>query len=239
MKLAGLIAVNIKKMPSDWSSVDYVDKSSGKFHRIYKYKNKSCKSVYIKSRLGEHMAGYALIEKDIRSALVWLRKIKELVGDLDGKKDGGFSVNRDREKFNIVKGLFVASLTFYGKCFSKCDGRPVKLERNQLEEKYRAIHDQAIAYRHNFAAHSGAMRLEFARIALVVPEKVKHGRDIPVNLYTEINQPDLAWHSKDKELWFIELLEHTQEMVKGKIKKISDKILNEEVLPKGPASFFK
>jgi hypothetical protein len=239
MKLTGLIAVNVKNIPSGWTSVDYVDKSNGKFHRIYKYKNKPCKSVYLKSRLSEHMAGYALIEKDLRSSLVWLRKIKELVGDLDTKKNGAFTVNRDRETFNIVKGLFVASLTFYGKCFSKCDGRPVKLERNQLEEKYRKIHDVAISYRHNFAAHSGAMRLEFAKIALVIPEKLKHGKEIPVNLYTEINQPDLAWHNKDDELWFIELLEHAQLMVKAKIKKISDKILNEEVLPKGPAGFFK
>lgn len=239
MKKIALIAVNIKEVPSGWTSVDFVDKSTGKFHRIYKYKNKPCRSVYLKSRLSDHMAGYALIEKDIRSSLVWLRKIKDLVGDYDGKKDGAFSINRDREKFNLVKGLFVASLTFYGKCFSKCDGRPVKLERSQLDEKYRDIHDVAISYRHNFAAHSGAKRLEYAKIALVVPLKVKHGREIPINLYTEINQPDLAWHSKDEELWFIELLEHVQSMVKEKIKKLSDKILNEEVLPKGPDHFFK
>lgn len=239
MNLIGTVAVNIKKIPSGWTSIDYVDKGTGKFHRIYKYKNKPCKSVYLKSRFSEHLAGYALIEKDIRSSLVWLRKIKELVGDYDGKKNGAFSINRDREKFNIVKGLFVASLTFYGKCFSKCDGRPVKLERNQLEEKFRAIHDVAISYRHNFAAHSGAMRLESARIALVVPDKIKHGKEVPTNIYTEINQPDLAWHSKDEELWFIELLEHAQVMVKAKISKLSDKILNEEVLPKGVDNFFK
>lgn len=239
MKPVGVIAVAIKKSENDWSHIDYVDKGTGKFHRIYKFKNKPCKSVYLKSRFSEHLAGYALIEKDIRSALIWLKKIKSIVGDIDGKKTGAFSIARDREVYSLVKGLFVASLTFYGKGFSKCDGRPVKLERTQLDEKFREIHDLAMSYRHNFAAHSGAKRLESASIALVVPVKVKYQKALPMNLYTEISQPDLLWHDKDDEVWFIELLEHAQFVVKEKIKWLSDKIMDEEVLPKGPDHFFK
>ncbi|MFJ2676844.1 hypothetical protein [Pseudomonas sivasensis] len=239
MKPVGVRAVGIKKMEDDWSHIDYVDKGTGKFYRIYKFKNKPCKSVYLKSRFSEHLAGYALIEKDIRSALIWLRKIKDLVGDLDEKKDGAFKVARDREIYSIVKGLFVASLTFYGKGFSKCDGRPVKLERIQLDEKFTEIHDIAMSYRHNFAAHSGAKRLEFASVALVIPAKVKYGKDLPMNLYTEINQPDLLWHGNGGEVGFIQLFEHVQAVVKGKIKWLTEKIYNEEVLPKGSAHFFK
>jgi hypothetical protein len=238
MKPVAVIALNIKKAPSDWESIDYVDKVSGKFHRIYKYKKKPCKSVYLKSRLCEHLAGYALIEKDLRSSLVWLNKIKELVGDVDEKR-GKFSINRDREIYNIVKGLFVAALTFYGKCFSKCDGRPVKLERTLLDEEYRKVHDEAISYRHNFAAHSGAKRLEYVKIALVVPLKVKPGKEIPMNLYTELNQPDLAWHSDEEEIWFIQLFEHARLKVKEKMQKLTAKIMSEEVEAKGPKHFFK
>jgi hypothetical protein len=238
MKPAAVIALNIKEAPIEWESIDYVDKVSGKFHRIYKYKKKPCKSVYLKSRLCEHLAGYALIEKDLRSSLIWLNKIKELVGDIDEKR-GKFSVNRDRETYNIVKGLFVAALTFYGKCFSKCEGRPVKLERNQLDEQYRNVHDVAISYRHNFAAHSGAKRLEYVKIALVIPLRVKPGKAVPINLYRELNQPDLAWFTDDQKIWFIQLFEHAQLMVKGKIQKLNEKIMNEEVLPKGPEHFFK
>ncbi|CAI8983454.1 hypothetical protein [Pseudomonas chlororaphis] len=239
MKSRAIVALNIKEVGSDWAAVDFVDKETGKFHRIYKYKNKPCKRVYIQSRLAEHLAGYSLIEKDLRSALVWLRKIDELVGEFDSKKDGGFGIGRDRETYNFVKGLFVAALTFYGKGFSKCEGRPVKLERNQLANEYRELHDLAISYRHNFAAHSGAKKLEFVKVALVVPLKVKPGKPLPMNLYTELNQPDLAWHSKDEELWLIELFEHARAMVKDKVKKLSERIMTEEVLPKDPSHFFK
>ena len=155
------------------------------------------------------------------------------------EKNGRFSVNRDREKYNVVKGLFVAALTFYGKSFSKCDGRPVKLERTQLEEKYRAIHDQAISYRHNFAAHSGARRLEFVKVALVVPVKLKRGKTIQYNLYTELSQPDLAWFTGEEEIWFIELFEHAQSVSKEKIRKLKEKILQDEVFPNPPSHFFK
>lgn len=239
MKPVALVAINIKKLESEWAVIDFIDKETGKIHRIYKYKNKPCKRVYLNSRLTDHLAGYSLIEKDLRSALVWLRKIDELVGDFDERKDGSFGVGRDREKYNIVKGLFVAALIFYGKGFSKCEGRPVKLERNQLGEEYRELHDLAISYRHNFAAHSGAKKLESVRVALVVPVKAKLGKAIPMNLYTELNQPDLAWHSKGEELWFIELFEHVRVMVKEKVKKLTDKIMTEEILPKDLSQFFK
>ncbi|WP_336334661.1 hypothetical protein [Pseudomonas putida] len=237
MKPRAVVALQIKEVASNWSFVDFVDKQSGKIHRIYKYKNKSCKSVYLKSKLVDQLAGYSMMEKDLRSAIVWIKKTREMVGETNAK-DVKYVVNRDRETYNIVKGLFVAALTFYGKCFSKCDGRPVKLERKQLDEKFWAVHDTAISYRHNFAAHSGAAKLEFVKIALVIPEKLKPGREIPLNLYTEINQPDLLTQSGD-ELGFIDLFEHVRTFVTAKIELLKDKILREEILPKGPRHFFK
>lgn len=237
MKPTPLVALQVKDASDGWTAVDFVDKKTGKFHRIYKYKNKPCKSVYLKTRLVDQMAGYSLIEKDLRSAIVWIKKINEMIGEPKAK-DGEFKVSRDRETYNIVKGLFVAALTFYGKCFSKCDGRPVKLERKQLGERFWDLHDTAISYRHNFAAHSGAAKLEFVNIALVIPQKVKPGRDIPINLYTEINQPDLLWRGGEA-LGFVDLFEHVREFVKSKIKLLSDKVMNEEVLPKGPDYYFK
>lgn len=240
MKPVAVVAIKIKDTASDWDVVEYVDKETGKVHRIYKYKNKPCKRAYINSRLADQLSGYALIEKDLRSSLIWLREIKTLLGVIDERR-GRYTINKnDREKYNIVKGLFVAALTFYGKSFSKCEGRPVKLERSQLAEKYREVHDIAISYRHNFAAHSGAKKLEFVKVALVIPDKLKPGkRDIPYNLYTELFQPDLAWSSGEKEVWFIELFEHAHGVAKEKIEKLKKKILEDEVFPNPPTHFFK
>ena len=64
----------------------------------------------------------------------------------------------NRELFNTVKGLFVAALTIYGKRFTSCEGRRVKLEKKNLSEDFHETHDEAMAFRHNFAAHSGAKK---------------------------------------------------------------------------------
>jgi hypothetical protein len=71
------------------------------------------------------MAGYTMIEKDLRSALTWLDEIERRHVEHWSDKKRSFGRAEDRDNYNIVKGLFVALLTFYGKCFSKCEGRPV------------------------------------------------------------------------------------------------------------------
>ena len=105
--------------------------------------------------MARQMSGYVLIEKDLRSAAIWLAEINKIRGDdvlLDHK---GSRHSKDRERYNLVKGLFVAALTFYGKAFSQCEGRRVKLERRQLETEFHEAHDEAISFRNYFAAHSG------------------------------------------------------------------------------------
>ncbi len=232
-----VVRISLKKGKSDWAVREFVDQSTGKIHRRYSFRGKPCKRVTLRSRLCDQLAGYALIEKDLRSALVWLRKIDEL-HKTPGDGSAKYHIHGDREVYNIVKGLFVAALTFYGKGFSKCEGRPVKLERVQLDEKYRDVHDVAMSFRHNFAAHSGALRLESVTIALVGLEKSKHGRQRPVNLYTELFQPDLQWTSDKEEIWYLQLFEHAREVAQKKIKFLTAKIMEEEVNADGVERFF-
>lgn len=207
---------------------EVVEPKSGKVHRFYTYNGKHCKRVLIDTRLSKQLAGYVLIEKDLRSVVVWLKEINSILEDEPTGRGHIHATNR--KMYNIVKGLFVASLTFYGKCFTKCEGRLVKLERKQVEEKYRLKHDQLQDYRNNFAAHSGATDIENVKVAVIIP-KVKKG-DVQPKIYSELYQPDF-FIAKSGGVEFIDVVESLRDVVLKKISFLNQKIMEEEVLPHG------
>lgn len=212
---------------------EVVEPRTGKIHRIYKYDGRECRRVILKTRLSSHMSGYSLIEKDLRNCLAWLGEIKAIYERQGLDINAAFCGNGDdRKVFNVIKGLYVACLTFYGKCFTSCKGRPVKLEENQLDEKFRKLHSRCMTYRHNFAAHSGEGRIEYADVAIVFPAKPRKKEPIvPVKMYMEITQPDLELPvGKDKDDVTLEsLLKHVQEIARKKIDFLSKKIQEEEL----------
>lgn len=219
-------------MREDWTFKEVVEPKTGKIHRLYWYKGKICKRVPLDSPMARQLAGYVLIEKDLRSALVWLGEIDRIRGDDAALDPRGSRNSKDRDRYDLVKGLFVAALTFYGKAFAQCEGRRVKMERRQIDKEFHEVHDEAIAFRNNFAAHSGAKLLERAEVAVVLPPKPKLG--VMPRVYREMNQPDFAMtRAGDKS--FPELIEHVKQISLRKIDQLSDKLLEEEVLPKGYA----
>lgn len=207
---------------------EYLDNFTGKAYRIYTHKRRPCARVQLTSRLAEQMAGYTMIEKDLRSALTWLDEIERRHVEQWADKKKSFGRAEDRNNYNIVKGLFVALLTFYGKCFSKCEGRPVKLERAQIAARFHRLHDDCIKYRHNFAAHSGAKKIEHVEVVFVYPKKYK--KEVNFKIFREIHQPDLFW-PKSGEVNLRELLEHAREKALTKIDLLAEKIKNEEIIP--------
>jgi hypothetical protein len=218
-------------MNDDWKAQELLDRKSGKVERIYTYKRERCKRVLHDSKRAMQLAGYTLIEKDLRSVITWLREIEKR--HVDGPKvdSDRHAWSKDRENYDLIKGLFVAALTFYGKCFAQCEGRRVKLERNHLDASFREMHDVCIKYRNNFAAHSGAAQFETVQIAIVFPRKPK--KNVLPKIYHELNQPDLVSGDGTETPTFIHLAEHVRGIVNEKISKLSDKIMQEEVLPKG------
>ena len=168
-----------------------------------------------------------MIEKDLRSVLVCLAEIDRRGGEEKRRNRSAHAT--DRETYNLVKGLFVAALNFYGKCFSKCEGRPVGLKCAQLDMRFRELHDTCIAYRHNFAAHSGAKKLEQFEIALVYP--ITYKKQVPFDIFMELNQPDVFWPSIG-EVSLSELVEHVQAITHAKIHTLIEKIREEEVMAK-------
>jgi hypothetical protein len=215
-------------MKNHWEIREVLDRTTGEVERFYAYKRKPCKRIELSSPLARQLAGYSLIEKDLRSVATWLREIGARHTEATKGEGDGFGHSTDRETYTLIKGLFVAALTFYGKCFAHCEGRRIKLERAQLSGRYLPTHDEAITYRHNFAAHSGAAKLESVKVALVLPNKAT----VPPRIYQELQQPDLLW-SRTREGSFAELVEHARSIADRKIEELTSKILSEEVLPKG------
>jgi hypothetical protein len=207
-------------------SKHFIDRVTGKTYRRYTFKGKPCVRVELKSKIVDQLAGYTLIEKDLRSVRIWLEEIEKLHTDGPKRSSESYHSSTDRERYNIVKGLFVAALTFYGKCFSKCDGRPVKLERVQLDPKFADLHDTCISYRHNFAAHSGAMRLEHVEVAAVFPQRPRP--DSPIQIFRELHQPDLFW-PRAPNITLVELVDHVKEISDRKISQLTSKVAQLEL----------
>lgn len=61
-------------MTDGWGVGEF-DVSSGKVYRRYTYKRKPCIRVVFNSRLSQQLAGWTLIEKDLRSVEVCLYEI--------------------------------------------------------------------------------------------------------------------------------------------------------------------
>ncbi len=212
----------------DFKATHAIDTLTGKVSRTYTHKGKQCKAIPLSSKLCNQLAGYTLIEKDLRSALIWLDEIEKRHNEAPKDPDHRFGHGTNRENYTLIKGLFVALLTFYGKCFSKCEGRPVKLEKAQLDAKNHETHDELITYRHNFAAHSGSERVEQVEIVLVHPKKLTP--ELPLMIFRELQQPDLLF-SKESDASIRETIENARAVANSKIENLSAKILNKEVIP--------
>jgi len=224
-----------QKRPDGWTIREILEPATGMHVNQYFYKHNRAPRIQLESKMARQLAAYALIEKDLRNVIVWLSEIDKL-HPRERHTSKGFQISPNRETYNIIKGLFVAALTFYGKCFTSCEGRKVKLERNFLEEKYRSAHDDAIHMRHNFAAHSGADRFEEVKIALVLHPKKKS--NMKPEIFRELSQADFR-DDPDEEIRFLRLAEHVREQVMKKINVVTDRIYEKEVATKGKDYWYK
>lgn len=219
------------KDDSGWEVHEILDPHSNLRTNKYFFKRRRAPRIELSDKISQQFAAYALIEKDLRNVLIWLGEIENL-HPLKNRTVTKISPNR--EDFSIVKGLYVAALTFYGKCYTTCEGRRVKLEKNIMDEEFIGVHDDIMHMRHNFAAHSGADSFEEVKIALVLPPNIKS--DAKPKIVRELRQPDFM---DDTEKPFQELVKHVQRKVIQKMSQIENKIYENEIAPKGKKYWYK
>lgn len=221
------IGLKIKKVMSDgWTIIETFIPGKG-LSNEYLYEDKPAPSVQMTDKISEQYGAYSLIEKDLRSVIFWLNEIEKLEPeDLDRWKKP--------DKMNLVKGLFVAALTFYGKCFTSCEGRKVKLERTIVDQEYLDLHDHIMKLRHNFAAHSGAENFEEVSVSLALHPSKKS--DMKPQLYSELSQPD---YLIGENIPFKDLAENIRKKVFDKRTKVGETVLEKIVAPKGKMYWYK
>ena len=226
--------VGSKKDKDGWNAIQFMA-PDGQLFTKYTYKRKPAPSVELNSQIAIQLAGYDLIEKDLSSVLEWLAAIQELASE---QTPGfvGHQIGVDRSRCDLVKGLYVAALTFYGKCFTACKGRRIQLNRNMMDLGYRPAHDQIMQLRHNFAAHSGAEKWEEVRVVLVLHPKKHSGT--PPRIYRELKQLDQNT-ALAGDISFGDVVEHIRDRVLKKLELLNEKIMDDEILPKGQDFWYR
>ncbi|WP_186073034.1 hypothetical protein [Burkholderia gladioli] len=201
----------------------FINSETGETDVHYLWHGVQAPKVKLSGRLAQQISGLSLIEKDLKNARRWMQKIFDLTAEERAKNtDGGYVYSRNRELFDDVKAFFVASLTFYGKAFTEAEGRNAQMSKDWLAVEFRDIHEFYMEYRHNFAAHSGDLKLEGATSFLVLlPGK----RQVDVRLTTARFQPDFAG-SNSVEIEFLGLLDHAIEVVQDRYLNMSKRLVD-------------
>lgn len=222
-------------MGNEWKSYVHLSAATGERESAYTYMGRKCVKFILDSHLCKQMLAYAAIERDLAVAIVWLNKISDIkLPGANGALHVDSSAMVDRE---IVKALFVAAISFYGKCFTVGQGRPVKLERIMLPEALRETHDTAMTYRHDYVSHSGARGIESGRAYFVRQKNIERGKPFGYGIKIEMFQPDLVWfRESDSNLW-IELFEGARLIAEKKLNLLQGKIYVEEIESKSDELF--
>ncbi|EAA7150865.1 hypothetical protein EWJ41_19770 [Salmonella enterica subsp. enterica serovar Muenchen] len=216
-----------KKTMSDGWTIKEIDYHNYEGHHHYYYLGKRAPVVKVgEEKFVKQYAGYTLIEKDLRSILVWLNEIENI-------NPGPFARYENPLQMDLVKGYFVAALTFYGKCFTASKGRGLKYDRVNVPEEHRETHDTIMEMRHNFTAHSG-IGFESVKVSLVLHPDIYS--DMEPQLYTELRQPDL---SKNLIKEMIIIVKKLQEQTLKKRTAVGDKFLTEIVRPQGKLFWYQ
>lgn len=207
-----------------------LDQATGVVSHAYYWDGQLARKVEISGRLVEQLNGYTLMKKDLDSALTWIRRAEQLATEVRGVDESQYTHINDREIGYSVKAFFVASLTFYGKCFTEAAGRRAQASRDWLDQKYRDAHDHFMNYRHNFAAHSGDEGMEYAKTYVLIHPSA---RMLLPYLPTARLQPDVALPGVG-DIGLAELIENLSVKVVERYDKLVFKIISEHVLPRGP-----
>jgi hypothetical protein len=216
-----------------WKAVGVIDPNTGTHRQEYFFKGIPAKRVRLTSHLARQMAGYVLIERDLRMVGEWLKAIHRMSQAPSTRDSHAWTTNDDATHV-LVSGLFVAALTTYGKCFAKAEGRRIRLDVRWVPPGFEQTHERMLQMRNKFAAHSGSEDFEAVNVVLVIPVQKRRLRDEP-RLYREMRQTEAVVSFEDDEFSFLELATQLQRKVLEKLDELNAKIFAEEIKPKGYA----
>ena len=201
-----------------------IDSKSGDVQLTYWVDGNRASKIALIGNVAERYAGLTLILKDLDSSLRWIKK-SATISNLP-------TVDQDKKCFVLpdevaadAKAFFVAAVVFYAKAFVESKGRRAQLSRDSLDGDFRELHDDAMRFRHNMAAHSGEERLEAVEsfILLVKGQSGKYD----YKLATGGKQPAFAdfGDQGNQSKSFAALIEHAAEKVHERLEKLGQQLL--------------
>lgn len=185
----------------------FLDPVTGEATVHYLWKDRLVPKVRLGGKAAEQASGLSLIQKDLAVSKQWMEQARSITEQALGTVETGtkYVYAQDRGLYNTVKALFVASLAFYAKAFTEAAGRKAQMQRDWLDEEFREQHDYYMNLRHNFAAHSGDLKVEYADSYLLLVPETK--RQTALQLATNRVQPDLI-NTREEGETFVALVDH-------------------------------
>jgi len=212
----------------------------------YYYNGMQCPTHLIKEPISKKYIVYLLIAKDLEDAERWLTLAYKLRPPIKTKlspnKKTYTYIRLDEEdikehkNYFIAKSLFFSSIVFYGKCFTKAQGRGTSLSKSFVPPEYHDKHDEIMEYRNTLAAHSGKGPWDTGKVRLVLPP-LKGSGPGPV-LKGEVRRFDFEDDRLD-DFPFLKLIEILREKAVAKMDEVGKKIFKDVVLCKGEEYWYR
>lgn len=217
---------NLKKCFSDkeWEEEEILNPNNSIGNKYYYAGIESIK-VPLEGKLITQMSGYTLIDHDLRMILKWLDYViaEHRKFGLDKRKQSIVHITPEswRDKFDLIKPFMVASFSFYGKLFTKAEGRRIKLDSNIFikDKDFLGIHTEIMMFRHNFSAHSGGKKIEYVEVSLIL-DSIRERNTRPLIVRT-MNQPNAFTNIFLDN--FVKVCKFLLEKVEDKIEKLTKK----------------
>lgn len=200
----------------------YIDQSTGEPSARFLWNGLLLQAIEVTGKNISRLAGLTLIDKDLNNAKKWFEKAKALASTQDNLEASSdtYITSSNREVFDDVKAYFVAAVTFYGKAFTEANGRNAKMQTDWLDAEFRSAHLELMDFRHNFAAHSGDMKLEKVRTRVLL---IPTAEGFQPRLHHQRFQPDSTFHSSSGKS-YIDLISHAIDVVTKRHNKLKDQL---------------
>jgi hypothetical protein len=179
--------------------------------------------IPIEGKFAQRIGGLVLVQRDLENSLSWLNRAISLHSQVDDGSKEEYSLIKDRNIGNEIKAFFLASVIFYGKAFVSAEGRGSSLSRESLDVEFRLAHDEFLAYRNNFVAHSGSELYEKSYVNVVLMPV--DGGAPQLTLTAHGTQPDLRKEAENK-MSFVSLIEHACTKAAARRRKLGDKLIS-------------
>jgi hypothetical protein len=213
---------------TEWSIIEGVSDGQGGLKNHYRWKGNDAIRHTLSSRRAKHLAGYRLIERDVRNIRSWIDSILQLILEIGPEAEPSPSSRQrkgDPKKNDLIKGVFVACIAIYGKMFTGAKGRLVSLNESLLKsDAHIKWHNELMELRHSFVAHSGVEKTETCEIVCAL---CPHEGRVHHKFFSELTQPNHLRSADYREI--DDLLEFIHQHVKKKCDDLWQEIQEKEV----------